>query len=95
MGCPIFLPWCIYYLSSHQNRKCKCLSRCPGRKLYYSIHVRKVSDPRTVTRVFFSGAIFAGFPIVFSAKFPAFFSADFGVGLFIDKFSLKSQNFKV
>ncbi|OXU30190.1 hypothetical protein TSAR_003776 [Trichomalopsis sarcophagae] len=30
MGCSIFLPWCVYYFSSHQHRKCTFPSRRPG-----------------------------------------------------------------
>ncbi|OXU18246.1 hypothetical protein TSAR_004968 [Trichomalopsis sarcophagae] len=41
MGCSIFLPWCIYYFTLHQRRKCTCLSRRPEGNMILSAGVEK------------------------------------------------------
>ncbi|OXU17619.1 hypothetical protein TSAR_013738 [Trichomalopsis sarcophagae] len=39
MDCLIFLPWCVYYFSSHQHRKYIFLSRRPGGNVVHSVQV--------------------------------------------------------
>ncbi|OXU17103.1 hypothetical protein TSAR_001769 [Trichomalopsis sarcophagae] len=41
MGCSIFLPWCVYYFSSHQHRKCTFFSWRQGGSVVLSVQVRR------------------------------------------------------